>query len=387
MTDPLDWLDEALVDLDRRGLRRTLENRFGSQSNRIQVKAQTLINFGSNDYLGLANDPAVGGAAQQATQEAGWGAGASPLVCGREFAHFELERSLADFEKTEAAMLFPTGFAANVGAITSLVGKGDVIYSDQLNHASIIDGCRLSGAAIHVYRHADVDELRRRMREGSRFRRRLIVSESLFSMGGDFAPLANLSSLAAEFGAILMVDEAHATGVFGRRGSGVCEEVGVEGHVQIRVSTLSKALGGIGGFVAGSQRLIDWLANRARTLIYSTSAPAAVAAAAQNALQIVSYEPQRREMLRLRAQDLRKCLIRRGFDVGKSESQIIPLVLGDPLRTLAAADELRQMAFFVPAMRPPSVPEGQSLLRISLTYSHTEEQINHLVAALSAVLK
>jgi 8-amino-7-oxononanoate synthase len=367
MNGPLDWLDDALADLDRRGLRRSLAARTGPQrGDKIEIGGQTLVNFGSNDYLGLAADPRIAAAAKQAIDHYGWGSGASPLVTGRSELHAELERKLAEFEGTEAALLFPTGYAANVGTICALVGKGDAIYSDELNHASIIDGCRLSGAAVHVYPHRyfpttrneDLKKLEAMLQEGSTFRRRLIVTDSLFSMHGDFAPLSRLAWLARLHKAMLLVDEAHATGVFGKHGRGLCEEVGAEEVVTTRVGTLSKALGSHGGFVAGSQQLIDWLANRARPYVFSTAAPPPVAAAGLAAL-------------------IRPTAL----------SQIVPIFLGDANRTMAAAAELRRRGFFVPGIRPPSVPEGQSLLRISLTCLHTPEQIDALVAALCEVAR
>jgi len=388
MPHPLDWLNDALADLDRRALRRKLVARSGPQRDeRIEMDGQALVNFGSNDYLGLANHPEIIAAACSALDEEGWGAGASPLVTGRSRLHVELERQLAAFEGTEAALLFPSGYAANVGAITSLVGRGDAVYSDELNHASIIDGCRLSGAAICVYRHCDVDRLQDLLNSGASYRRRLIVTDSLFSMGGDYAPLAELAQLATECHAILMVDEAHATGVLGNWGRGVCELAGVEENVHVRVGTLSKALGSMGGFVTGSQRLIDWLTNSARPYIFSTAAPAAGAAAGLKALEIVRREPERRTELLAMADQLRGQLVERGLCRPASLSQIIPIGLGDPGRAMNAAAELRQRGFFVPAIRPPSVPDGQSLLRISLTCLHTDEQIEGLVAALNQIAR
>jgi 8-amino-7-oxononanoate synthase len=383
MPDPLAWIDDALADLDRRSLRRTLVARSGPQrGDRIEIAGQTLVNFGSNDYLGLAADPRIVAAVRSAIEEAGWGAGASPLVTGRADLHVQLERKLAEFEGTEAALLFPSGYAANVGAISALVGKGDAIYSDELNHASIIDGCRLSGAAVHVYRHCDLSHLEQLLRHGEPFRRRLIITDSLFSMHGDFAPLAHIVPLSHRFDAMLMVDEAHATGVFGKHGRGLCEADGVEELVQIRVGTLSKALGSHGGFVVGSQPLIDWLANRARPYVFSTAAPAAVAAAGLAALDIVQREPERRQKLLDLARNLRGRLVEAGLIRPAPVSQIVPVILGDAERTMAAATELRRRGFFVPGIRPPSVPAGQSLLRISLTCLHTEEQIDELAAAL-----
>jgi 8-amino-7-oxononanoate synthase len=387
MSDPLNWLDDALTDLDHRGLRRTLAARAGLQrGDRIEIDGQSLINFGSNDYLGLAADPRVIAAAREAMDRYGWGSGASPLVTGRSELHAELERKLAEFEGTEAALLFPSGYAANVGTITALVGKGDAIYSDELNHASIIDGCRLSGAAVHVYPHCDLAQLKVMLKAGCDYRRRLIVTDTLFSMHGDIAPLADLASLAEEFHAMLFVDEAHATGVFGRNARGLCELFSIEGRIRVRVGTLSKALGCHGGFVAGSQRLIDWVANRARTYIFATAAPAANCAAALAALDIARSQPMLRERLEQLGGYLRQLLAKHGFASLRSRTQIVPVILGDANRTMAAAAELRHRGFFVPGIRPPSVPEGQSLLRISLTALHTVEQIDALVVVLTEII-
>jgi 8-amino-7-oxononanoate synthase len=386
MPDPLDsWLDDSLADLDRRSLRRTLSERHGPQrGDGIEIDGQSLVNFGSNDYLGLAADPRIAAAAKAAIDECGWGAGASPLVTGRSELHAELERKLAEFEGTEAALLFPTGYAANVGTIGALVGKGDVIFSDTLNHASIIDGCRLSGAQVWTYPHRDFDRLSALVSHFANYRRRLIVTDSLFSMTGDLAPLPQIADLANLHRVMLLVDEAHATGVFGLSGRGVCEHFGIERDVHVRVGTLSKALGGFGGFVAGSKKLIDWLANKARPYMFSTAAPSAFAAAGLAALQVIREQPERRTLLLAHAQRLRAKLREAGIEVGASETQIVPVVLGDPDRTLGVAAELRRRGFFVPAIRPPSVPEGQSLLRISVTCLHTQEQICELVAALAS---
>jgi 8-amino-7-oxononanoate synthase len=389
MPDALYWLDDALMDLDRRGLRRTLAERQSAQcGGRIVIDDQSLVNFGSNDYLGLAGDPRLAAAVKVAVEEEGWGASASPLVSGRSGLHAHLERALADFEGTEAALLFPSGYAANVGTITSLVGKGDAIYSDELNHASIIDGCRLSGAAIHIYAHGDVADLQSQLTGGKHFRRRLIVTDSLFSMHGDYAPLAELVGLASKFDAMFMVDEAHATGVFGEKGRGCCERDLVENDVDVRVSTLSKSLGSAGGFVAGPRKLIDWLTNRARPYVFSTASPAATAAAGLAALEVLKRETERG----LRLLDLARELHERLADhqlirPDAAISQIVPVNLGDADRTMAASAALRRRGFFVPAIRPPSVPVGQSLLRISLTCLHTEQQIDDLVAALREVVE
>lgn len=385
-SDPLSWLDDALADLDRRDLRRTLLSRESPQrGDKIVIQGRELANFGSNDYLGLAADKRLTSAVRQATDERGWGSGASPLVTGRGTLHAQLEEELARFEGTQAALLFSTGYAANVGAITSLVGPQDIIFSDAKNHASIIDGCRLSGATIKVYSHCDTGDLRRSLAESRSFRRKLIVTDTLFSMDGDVAPLPQLAGVAREHGAMLMVDEAHATGVFGKEGRGLCEHLGVEESVHVRVGTLSKGLGSIGGFVAGSRPLIDWLANRARPYVFSTALPEATAAAGLAALHAVREEPYRRQELLKRAEAFRGALQTAGLNIGRSESQIVPVFLGSPAVALAAAGQLRQAGFFVPCIRPPSVPEGESLLRISLTWLHQAGQLEQLAEALRKV--
>jgi 8-amino-7-oxononanoate synthase len=383
--DPLAWLDDAIHDLSARCLLRQRAARQGPQQPaQTGWDGRTLVNFGSNDYLGLAAD-GLSDAVCAALDSSGWGSGASPLVTGRGEIHARLEGELAEFEGTEAALLFPSGFAANLATIAAVVGRGDVVYSDARNHASIIDGCRLSGASIVVYPHGDTAVLHDRLREGSGFRRRLIVTDTLFSMDGDLAPLADLADLAERYQAMLMVDEAHATGVFGRLGRGVCEHLGVESGVHIRVGTLSKALGSIGGFVAGQQRLIDWLANRARAYVFSTATPEAAAAAASQALRIVQQQPDRRCRLLETAADLRCRLQQQGWSTGRSVSQIVPVILGDPARTMDHAARLRHQDLFVPGIRPPTVPPGQSLLRISLCHGHTEQHLQRLLDALASV--
>ena len=385
--DPLSWLDDALADLRRRDLRRTLLTRESPQrGDSIRLAGRSLVNFGSNDYLGLAGDERLRRTAADAIGNRGWGSGASPLVTGRGSLHEELERELARFEGTQAALLFSTGFAANVGAITSLVGPEDIIFSDAKNHASIIDGCRLSGAQIHIYKHCGVDDLRQSLAV-SRHRRRLIVTDTLFSMDGDLAPLQQIAELAREHGAMLLVDEAHATGIFGSEGRGICEHLGVEEGVHVRVGTLSKGLGSMGGFVAGSQTFVDWMANRARPYVFSTAMPEAMAAAGLAALEAVKQEPFRRLELLDRAAGLREQLASAGLNLGRSQSQIIPVILGSPTTTMQAAAELRQAGFFVPGIRPPSVPEGESLLRISLSWLHQPAQLESLAHTLRQIVR
>ncbi len=342
-------------------------------------------NFSANDYLSLAADPRLIAAAHEAALREGWGAGASPLITGHSESHRRLELRLTEFMGTEAALIFPSGFAANSGTIPALVGRGDVVLADEKNHASLIDGCRLSRAEVEIYPHRDMNRLAELLGESVGYRRRLIVSDTLFSMDGDLAPLRDLVELAERNKSMLMIDEAHAIGVFGAHGRGVAEDVGIEARVPIRVGTLSKALGSAGGFVAGSQKLIDWLINRARPYVFSTAHPPAAAAAAIAALDIVHDEPQRRGALLKRAADLRRRLREKGWNIGDSAGQIIPIIIGDPTATMETAAKLRERGLFLPGIRPPSVPEGQSLLRISLCYGHTPEMIERLMAALGAL--
>jgi 8-amino-7-oxononanoate synthase len=382
--DPLQWIQGELAALVERGLHRELRTHDGPQQVRLNFAGRELINFGSNDYLGLAADRRLCEAASRAAEAEGCGAGASPLLAGYALAHWRLERHLAEFEGTEAAILFSSGYAANVGTIAALAGRHDAIYSDRKNHASMIDGCRLSRADVHIYPHGDPGALEALLRTGGSYRRRLIVTESVFSMDGDLAPLAELADLAERFDCMLLVDEAHATGVFGKLGRGLAEALDVEDRVHVRVGTLSKALGCAGGFVCGRKSLVEWLVNRARPYVFSTGAPPPVCAAALAALEIVRQEPLRRETLSRRAAALREALRQQGWQMLGSASQIIPLVVGAAEKATELAGRLHDSGLLVPAIRPPSVPEGQSLLRISLSCAHTPEMIARLTAALAA---
>jgi 8-amino-7-oxononanoate synthase len=383
MHDPLAWIDDELALLRQQGLERKLTERSGAQGPIVECAGRRLVNFGSNDYLSLAADRRLIDAAHSASQQQGWGAGASPLISGHGASQARLEARLAEFLGTPAALVFPSGFAANIGAISALVGRGDVVLSDSKNHASLIDGCRLSRAELLVYPHGEASAVDELLRGARGFRRRLVVSDSLFSMDGDFAPLADLAALAERYDAMLLVDEAHATGLFGPRGSGLVEMLGIEERVHVRVGTLSKALGSAGGFVAGSRALVDWLVNRARPYVFSTAHPAAMSAAASAAIDIVEREPWRRTELLERAGQLRARLGSAGWNIGRTVSQIIPLVVGEPERAMRLAALVAEEGFWVPGIRPPSVPPGESLLRLSLCYAHTPDQFQALLQALA----
>jgi 8-amino-7-oxononanoate synthase len=381
-SDPLRWLHDSLESLDQNNLLRHRTARSSMQrADGVIVENQRFINFSSNDYLGLAAEGLADAVAANLNRT-GWGAGSSPIISGRASGHQELESALAKFEHTADALLFPTGFAANCGTIPALLGPDDVIFSDAKNHASIIDGCRLSKAKIVVYPHADVDELSKLLHDARNFGKRLIVTDTLFSMDGDLAPLPQLAQLAADHDAMLMVDEAHATGVFGEKGRGVCEHFGVEDGVHIRVGTLSKALGSAGGFVVGTNNLIQWLENSARSYVFSTAAPEALAIAGLAALDNIRSQPQRRVTLLTRANELRCRLQALGLNTFNSKSQIIPVAIGCPKKTMSISTQLREMGMLVPGIRPPTVPQGESLLRISLSYSHTDEHLDTLANAL-----
>jgi 8-amino-7-oxononanoate synthase len=386
MPDPLAWLDAEAERRRAGGLVRTLVPRTALPDGRIVEGGRTLLNFASNDYLALANDPRVRVAASLVAGES-WGAAASPLVCGWHPQHEALARDIAAFEGAESALIFPSGFAANAGAIAALVGPGDAVYADRLDHACLVAGARLAGARLRVFPHDDPDRLGAILaRERPSFRRALIATDGVFSMDGDLAPLPALADLADRFDAMLLVDEAHGTGVHGESGRGAAEALGVADRVPIRVGTLSKALGSVGGFVAGSHRLIDHLRHAAPTFSFSTGLPPAAAAAARAALAIVRAEPGRRLGLLARAASLRDRLVGHGLAVPPGVGPIIPVVLGAPDRAVAAAEALHQRGYLVPAIRPPTVPRGTSRLRISLGAAHDAADLDALADALAAVL-
>jgi len=373
---------EALADLDSRGLRRRLRVVESAQEARVTVACRSLLCFCGNNYLGLANHPAVRAAAIEAVERWGWGAGASRLITGTMGAHQQLECKLAAFKGTEAALVCSTGYQANLAAVRALAGKDDVVLLDKLNHASIVDAARGSGAIVRVFPHRDYDKLGRLLERTGPARRRVIVTDTLFSMDGDLADLPRLVELKRRYDALLVVDEAHATGVLGRRGRGAAELQGVEREIDVTVGTLSKALGGIGGFLAASREIIDWVVNTAGAFIYTTAPPPAACAAAAAALDIVQREPQRRVRLLALAERLRSELSARGWDSGGSRSQIVPIVVGPAERATALAAALEADGVLAPAIRPPTVPAGRSRLRISLCADHTDADLGAFLQAL-----
>ena len=379
---PLAWIAESFDTLRRAGLERPHRVRAGRQGREVTLDGRRLVNFGSNDYLGYCGDVRLTKAASKGACAEGFGAGASPLVSGHSQAHERLETALAELLDVPAAVTFPSGFSANAATIPALVGPGDLIASDARNHASLIDGCRLARAEVAIYPHRDVAALDRMLAAGGTARRKLIVTDSLFSMDGTLAPLAELCTLADRHGAMLMVDEAHATGVFGDKGSGLVEAAGCAAGVHVRVGTLSKALGAAGGFVAGHTDLVRWLRHAARAWIFSTAHPPAVAAAACRAIELLALEPERRRELLARAAAFRDRLAAEGLEVAACGGQIVPIVVGDAERAVAVAGALAAEGLFVPAIRPPSVPAGRSLVRASVCWHHTAADLERLAAAL-----
>ncbi len=382
---PLDWIDRELARLSEAGLRRGLEPIGPRQGPVVEVGGRRLVNLCSNDYLGLAGDERVMRAAAEAALADGAGSGASRLVAGDLPIHGRLEAALAGLHRAEAALLFNTGYHANAGVPAVLVGPDDAVFSDELNHASIIDGVRLSRAELHRYRHGDAGGLEALL-GATRARRKLVVTDAVFSMDGDAAPLADLADACDRHGAMLYVDEAHAVGVLGPTGAGLAEQLGLKHRVDAEMGTLGKALGAFGAYVAGEGRLRELLLTRARTFVFTTALPPAACGAALAALEIVRGEPERRERLHGLIARLKAGLQARGFDVSRVVSPIFPVVLGSEGRALAAAAGLRERGFYARAIRPPTVPRGTSRLRVALTAGHTPAQVDAFLGALDEVV-
>lgn len=384
-----DELNRRLAALREQNLFRELRRVDSPQGVRIEFGGQSFLNFSSNDYLGLANHPALKEAAIGAVSEFGAGAGASRLISGSLAPLHELEEALAAFKKTEAALTFSTGYAAALGTITALLGKDDIIILDKLVHASIVDAARLSGAKLRVFDHNDLNDLEKILqwaneKSSSRQSRVLVVTESVFSMDGDRAPVREIVALKEKYGAWLMVDEAHATGIFGRNGSGLADELGVSRQIEVKMGTLGKAIGASGGFICGCRALVDLLVNRARSFIFSTAPAPAAAAAALAGVQLI--QTREGENLRTRLQhhitELKSAL---HAPHSVMESAIIPLILGNEAAAVTAAANLREQNIFIPAIRYPTVARGSARLRITLTAAHTADDITTLIRALKPV--
>jgi 8-amino-7-oxononanoate synthase len=384
VTDPLGFVRQELTALEEASLLRTIRSLDSGQEPEVEFEGRRVILLASNNYLGLATHPRVVEAAAEAARRWGSGSGSARLISGGIRLHDELESRLAAFKSTESALLFSSGYLANLGTISALVGRGDAIFSDELNHASIIDGARLSGAEVHVYRHADPGHLEELLAQTAPASRSLVVTDAVFSMDGDAAPLPDIVEVCERRGAILMVDEAHATGVVGPGGRGAIAAAGLEGRVPVVMGTLSKSLGAAGGFIAGSNDLIAYLRNRARAFIFDTAMPAPVAAAALAALDIVEQEPERGERTRTLAERLAAGLTEAGFEIRPPSAAIVPVHVGEASVALSLSRALLDQNVLVPAIRPPSVAPGTARLRATVMATHTDAQIDAAIAAFAA---
>lgn len=375
--EPEAWMTEELDALRGEFLLRACRAVSRPSPARVRFEGRDYIDFASNDYLGLAADPRIARAASRFLEENGIGAGASPLITGFHPEHERLQSELADFMGSEAVTLFGSGHSANVGLLSALVGPGDIIFSHRRNHASLIDGCRLSKAKVVLFDSDKLDDLERGLIESSDRRRVLIVTDSVFSMEGDVAPLTELVRLADRHGAMLYLDEAHAMGVLGARGAGLAEELKLEKRIPFRLGTLSKSFGVVGGFLATRRWAADWIVNHCRGYIFSTAMPPVLAAAARESLRIIQAERWRAERAMRAAGELRQRLHSMGHQV-MGVTTIVPLPIGDPRSTLEWADRLKSQGFWVGAIRPPSVAPGGSRLRIAVSAAHTSEDIDTL---------
>jgi 8-amino-7-oxononanoate synthase len=380
-------IEQRLREIERGGLLRRLRMISGPQGPRVLLDGKPVLLLCSNNYLGLADHPRVREAAADAAMRWGVGAGASRLVSGTMTIHRRLEERLAAFKGSESCVLFGSGYLANLGAIGALAGPGDTVFSDELNHASIVDGCRLSRARVCVYRHADTEHLGWSLRRHGGDGRRLIATDSVFSMDGDVAPLEEIVELAREHRARVLVDEAHATGVLGPGGRGAVAAAGLEGEVDVLVGTLGKALGSYGAYVCGDERMVRYLINSARALIFSTApAPPAVAGALA-ALELVQERPDRVRRLRSRARALRVALAAEGFRVRESEMQIVPLLAGGERDAVSLCEGALERGVFAQAIRPPSVPAGTARLRLTAMASHAPQELRRAARVLGEVAR
>ena len=386
MADALGYLRERLRELEAEGLAihpRALEGPTGA---RARFDGREVVNLASNNYLGLANHPRMNAAAARAAAELGAGSGAVRTISGTMTGHLELERRFAAFKHAEAALMFQSGFTANGGTVAAILDREDVIVSDQLNHASIIDGARLSRAEIKVFPHKDVEAADALLVETARpGRRQLLITDGVFSMDGDIAPLPALVEVAERRGAIMMIDDAHASGVLGAGGAGTVDHFGLHGRVDVQVGTLSKAIGVLGGFIAGPPHLIEWLVNRGRPFLFSTSAPPAVTAACIEALDVIRDEPERLERLWSNTRTFKDGLHALGFDTGESETPITPVITGDEERTQTFARRLFEEGVFTPAIVYPTVAKGRARVRTIVTAEHSDEDLKEALEVFGRV--
>lgn len=368
-------VSRRLEKIEAAGLKRSLTRRFGPCGPRIEIDGREALNLSSNDYLSLAGHPAIAEAASRAVVEYGGGAGASRLVTGNTEVHLKLEERIKKFMDSEAALLFNSGYQANLGVIPALAGRGADIFADKLNHASLIDGALLSRARVHRYPHCDMDALEGMLKKSKAFEK-IIITDGVFSMDGDLAPLPQITGLAERYGGVVYLDDAHAAGVLGEHGRGTLEYFNLHGHpLVVRMGTLGKAFGSFGAYVVGSRELIDLLLNTVRTFIYTTALPPSVCAGAIQALDIAEAEPDRRQRVTGNADFLRDGLKKAGLDTLESSTQIIPVLVGSAAETVEISRRLLQRGVFIQAIRPPTVAKNRSRLRITVAAGHTTEEL------------
>nr|BAB39457.1 KAPA synthase [Kurthia sp. 538-KA26] len=379
--------EKELEKIKEGGLYRQLQTvETMSDQGYAMVNGKKMMMFASNNYLGIANDQRLIEASVQATQRFGTGSTGSRLTTGNTIVHEKLEKRLAEFKQTDAAIVLNTGYMANIAALTTLVGSDDLILSDEMNHASIIDGCRLSRAETIIYRHADLLDLEMKLQINTRYRKRIIVTDGVFSMDGDIAPLPGIVELAKRYDALVMVDDAHATGVLGKDGRGTSEHFGLKGKIDIEMGTLSKAVGAEGGYIAGSRSLVDYVLNRARPFVFSTALSAGVVASALTAVDIIQSEPERRVRIRAMSQRLYNELTSLGYTVSGGETPILAIICGEPEQAMFLSKELHKHGIYAPAIRSPTVPLGTSRIRLTLMATHQEEQMNHVIDVFRTIL-
>jgi glycine C-acetyltransferase len=383
--DPLSYLSAELDALKQQGLYRKLRVLEGEAAAQATFDRKSVVNLSSNNYLGLTTHPRLKQAALDAVAKYGVGSGAVRTISGTMEMHMELERRLAAFKHVEAVVVFQSGFAANAGTVSAILTKDDVVVSDELNHASIIDGCRLSKAAIKVFPHKDVDAARTILKGLPAAQRKILITDGVFSMEGDLGPLPALCDAAEEYGAIMMVDDAHASGVFGRHGSGTVDHFGCHGRVDIQVGTLSKAVGVLGGYVAGSRELIDFLYHRARPFLFSTSHPPAVTAACIAALDVLETEPHWAEQLWDNTRFFKAGLAGLGFNTGISESPITPVIVGEAATAAKMSDALFEQGVFAQSIGFPTVARDKARLRTIVAATHTKADLQFALDAFGRV--
>ncbi|MBO8170925.1 MAG: glycine C-acetyltransferase [Bacillaceae bacterium] len=376
-----EYLEKELDELKEQGLFRPLTELESEQSSKVVIDGKEVIQLSSNNYLGLTTHPRMRRAAMEAIEKYGAGTGSVRTIAGTFTIHEAFEKKLAEFKHTEAALVFQSGFTANVGVISSILTDKDVVISDELNHASIIDGIRLTKAARRIYKHADMDDLKKALEETQDYRTRLVVTDGVFSMDGDIAPLPEIVELCEKYNALVMVDDAHASGVLGRNGRGSVDHFDLNGRVHIQVGTLSKAIGVLGGYVAGDRVLIDYLIHRARPFLFSTSHPPAVTEACSAAIDVLLEEPELIEKLWDNTRFFKKGLNDMGFDTGKSETPVTPVIVGEGSLAMKLSDRLLELGVFAQGIGYPTVPADKSRVRTIVTATHSREELQQALDA------